>query len=204
MAGPTDDNQLTAQQLLFVDEYLKDLNGTQAAIRAGYAEVSARVQAHRLLTNDNVEAIIDKKMHARSKRLEVTADKVVREIAKVAFANIKMVMRWDEEGNAYVIPSDDMDNTVSAAIAEVNHTTTRIKGDLVNTHTRIKMHDKLKALDALCRHLGIYKQGDNGEIPGFGGTVGGTGEGIPLTLENLPLFMEIARRSTAPPDDEPT
>lgn len=197
---PTDDNQLSDQQLLFVDEYLKDLNGTQAAIRAGYSEVSARVQAHRLLTNDNIQELIDKKMHARSKRLEITADKVLREVAKIAFANIKMTMRWDEDGNAYVVPSDDMDNSVAAAISEVNHSTMRLKGELVSSNTKVKMHDKQKALDMLIRHLGLYKNASPTELPPFG-SVPSDGKGIPLTLENLPLFMEIARRSTTPSND---
>lgn len=202
MAKPTDDNQLTDKQRLFVDEYLKDLNATQAAIRAGYSENGARVQGHVLLTNPNIDALIEEKMHARSKRLEVTADRVVREIAKIAFANLKLVVRWDEEGNAVVVPSDDMDNTTAAAIAEVNCTKTRIKGELVSSHTRIKMHDKLKALETLCKHLGIFKQGDSGDLPPFGGTFTGTAGETALTLENLPLFMEIARRSVAPKGDD--
>lgn len=73
---------LPARVLLFVKEYLIDLNGAQAAIRAGYSEKSAKEQAARLLTNANVKALIEAGMAERSKRTEITADYVLTTIVE--------------------------------------------------------------------------------------------------------------------------
>ena len=68
---------LTPKQQRFVEEYIIDLNGKQAAIRAGYAERSAEVTASRLLSNANVARVINKALAARSQRTEITADYVL-------------------------------------------------------------------------------------------------------------------------------
>src|SRR3954466_9694923 len=78
---------LNDRQARFVAEYLVDLNATQAAIRAGYSPASARTQAADLLTNPNISAAIAEAQAARSRRTEVTADRVVLELARVAFGD---------------------------------------------------------------------------------------------------------------------
>jgi phage terminase small subunit len=80
---------LTSRQSRFVEEYLIDLNGKQAAVRAGYSAKSAEVQASRLLRNTAVQAALGEAMQARSQRTEVTADRVVAELAKLAFADMR-------------------------------------------------------------------------------------------------------------------
>lgn len=70
--------ELNPRQLRFVDEYLKDLNGTQAAIRAGYATKGADVRASQLLALDKVRKLVDERMAKRTARTEITADKVLR------------------------------------------------------------------------------------------------------------------------------
>lgn len=77
-------DKLTAKQRLFVTEYLKDLNATQSAIRAGYAKDSAEVQASRLISNVKVKQAIDSRLNARVSRLERTADEVLRDITDIA------------------------------------------------------------------------------------------------------------------------
>ena len=77
---------MNAKQLQFVREYLVDMNGTQAAIRAGYSKVGARVQANRLLTNVDVRAAIAKMADKRAKKTEVTQEQVVVELRKIAFS----------------------------------------------------------------------------------------------------------------------
>src|SRR5215469_1569992 len=79
---------LTPKQSRFVEEYLVDLNGKQAAIRAGYSPKTAEVQASRLLRYAQVQAALKAAMEARSKRTQITADRVVTELAKLAFANL--------------------------------------------------------------------------------------------------------------------
>jgi phage terminase small subunit len=75
-------------QELFVREYLKDLNGQEAAIRAGYSEKSAKQQAYLMLKEPEIKAAVDKAIQARANRLEITADMVLQELAKIGFAEI--------------------------------------------------------------------------------------------------------------------
>ena len=77
---------MTPKQQLFVDEYLIDLNATQAAIRAGYSARTAEQQGPRLLGNVEVAAAIEARMKVRSERLEIEADRVLQGIARIAFA----------------------------------------------------------------------------------------------------------------------
>ncbi len=80
--------KLPPMQDRFVDEWLIDFNGTQAAIRAGYSERSARSIAGRLLTKDNIQREISRRQKDLQRRTEVTQERVVKELARIAFANI--------------------------------------------------------------------------------------------------------------------
>jgi phage terminase small subunit len=75
-------------QELFVREYLKDLKPQDAAIRAGYSEKSAKQQANQMLNLPEIKAAVEKALQARAKRLEITADMVLQELAKIGFAEI--------------------------------------------------------------------------------------------------------------------
>jgi len=79
---------LTPKQQRFVEEYLIDLNATQAAIRAGYSEKTAEVQGCRLLTIAKIGLAVREAMEKRSARTEITADRVLQEYAKLGFANM--------------------------------------------------------------------------------------------------------------------
>lgn len=76
-------SELGHQQELFCQEYIKDLNATQAATRAGYSKKTAQEQSSRLLSNVIIKARVDELLAKRSKRLEITADKVLRDIEQV-------------------------------------------------------------------------------------------------------------------------
>ena len=76
--------ELTGKQKRFVEEYLCDLNATQAAIRAGYSAKTANEQAPRLLVNVSISAAIQAEMNKRSVRTEITADRVLREVSHMA------------------------------------------------------------------------------------------------------------------------
>lgn len=81
-------NGLTPKQQLFVDEYLKDRNGTQAAIRAGYSEKTANEQAARLLANVSVSEVVQKEIAASQKKAKLSREKVLDELSKGAFAEL--------------------------------------------------------------------------------------------------------------------
>ncbi|MFR4533158.1 MAG: terminase small subunit [Thomasclavelia ramosa] len=144
--------KLTAKQNKFVEEYLIDLNATQAAIRAGYSPKNAGKIGHELLEKTRNE--IDRAIAERSRRTGINQDRVLRELAKIAFVNPGDVINFDEA----TVKSDAKEEDL-AAIASV-----KIKNipteDGEITEREIKLCDKLKALDLLGKHLGIYDKKD--------------------------------------------
>jgi phage terminase small subunit len=150
---------LTPKQRRFVEEYIIDLNGAQAAIRAGYAPNSARQEAHRLLTNAYIEAAISELIRARSERTRITADRVVEELAALGFANIIDFMRIGDDGDPYV----DMSNLTRAQAAALQEFVVEDfkdgRGEDARDvrRIRIKMRDKLRPLVELGKHLGMFK-----------------------------------------------
>jgi phage terminase small subunit len=138
---------ITPKQRLFVQEYLIDLNATQAAIRAGYAPDSAHVQGPRLIGNDRVQLAIKEAQQAREKRTGITADRVVEQIAKIAFVDLRDIVTW-KDGKIRVRPSDEIDGTVLAEISE-----TISEGGAISK--KVKINDRMRALDMLAKHTGL-------------------------------------------------
>jgi hypothetical protein len=79
---------LTAKQAAFIQEYLVDLNATQAAIRSGYSAKTANVAGPRLLLNVRILTAIAKRQAAKAKHIEVTADRIIAELALIGFAPV--------------------------------------------------------------------------------------------------------------------
>lgn len=136
------------KQQLFCDEYLIDLNGTQAAIRAGYSKKTANEQAARLLANVSIQEYIAQRMKERENRTGITQDRVLEEYAKIAFADpLKL---FDQNGN--IIPINLLNADIAASLISVNE-----KKSIDGIISReIKMADKLSALNSLARHLGMF------------------------------------------------
>lgn len=151
--------KLAPKQQRFVEEYLVDLNATQAAIRAGYAPRSAVVTASRLLTNANISQAIQVKQLKRSERTEITADRVLQELARIGFADVRDLFVWDEERAAYV-PSRDLTDDQAAAISSIEAETVRYTREDGTEETKIKLklrtYDKVAALDKIAKHLGMF------------------------------------------------
>lgn len=142
------------RQERFAKEYLIDLNATQAAIRAGYSEKTARSQGQRLLTNVDIQTRISELMNERSRRTEITADRVIQEIAKIAFADVSEYMAWNQDGNITMFPSADLDTSVIQSIK--SNRTLRPIGDeeeVIDASLEMKFHPKLKALELLYNHV---------------------------------------------------
>lgn len=143
--------KLSLKQKLFCDEYLIDLNATQAAIRAGYSSDSAADIGSENLRKPNIRAYIDKAIAERSKRTGINQDRVIRELARVAFVNANDIINMDQATIKNCASEDD-----TAAIASVRVKTIPTKeGDGVERE--IKLADKLKALELLGKHLGMFK-----------------------------------------------
>lgn len=152
--------KLTDKQAAFVAEYLVDLNATQAAIRAGYSERTAYRIGAELLHKTSVAEAIAAGQAKRAQRVEITADRVVAELAKIAFADPRDLMEWGPDG-VKLKASAELTEEQAASVAEVSETTTKDGGSL-----KLKKHDKVKALELLGRHMGMFKDKVENEISG--------------------------------------
>jgi len=145
----------------FVDEYLVDLNATQAAIRAGYSPKTAKQQGSQLLS------ILDEEIEAakaeRRQRTEFDQDKVLRELAKLGFSDMRELAVWGPSGLRWR-SSEEISNEAAACVQEVSFTIERRydkNGDVVETaNMKIKTHDKKSALKMIGDHLGIFDSGE--------------------------------------------
>lgn len=184
-------NQLDAKERRFVDEYLIDLDVERAGEAAGYSPTMARSKCYQWVSNGKVKPhvfeAIQIAMAKRSARTEITADRVLREFAKLGFADIGDIVSWgtkevafgfDDEGRKLppdqigdavlirheqapfveAIPSDQLPDDVRVAVSEVALTKDGLK---------IKMHDKAASLAQIARHLGMFK--DRVELTGKDG-----------------------------------
>ncbi|MBE5886751.1 MAG: terminase small subunit [Lachnospiraceae bacterium] len=141
---------MTQKQQLFVDEYLIDLNATQAAIRAGYSIESARDIGCENLTKPNIQNAIAKAMAERSKRTGVNQDRVVLELAKMAFVNITDIVDTKTGEIKEDASPDDL-----ACVESVKYKS--FDSDTGHSEEReVKIASKLKALDKLGQHLGMW------------------------------------------------
>jgi len=156
--------KLTHRQSKFIDEYLIDLNATQAAIRSGYSYKTARTIAANLLAHVNIQRHISIKREQMAADAGVTQERVINEYARIAFLDPSAL--FDDDGK--LIPLHKLPKNVVAAIAGMDHVISRIGSgdDSEIEHTKkIKICDKLKALDSLSRHLGIFEK-DNSQKQG--------------------------------------
>jgi phage terminase small subunit len=166
---------LNRKQQRFVDEYLIDLNATQAAIRAGYSPKTAGQIGDENLKKPQIAEAIEKAVSERSARTGITADRVLAELAKIGFADIRKAIKWYSQANVAAIDdpdsealveegalrfavqnqvelvsSDEIDDATAAAIAEIGQSST---GAL-----KVKLHDKRAALVDIGKHLGMFKE----------------------------------------------
>jgi phage terminase small subunit len=153
---------MNPRQRLFVREYLIDLDPVAAYARAGYAATgqSAVSAANRLMQHPGVAVAIRQAMAERETRTKVTADRVVDELAKLAFSDLGEVAQWDGTGMR-LLPGDQISARARAAIKSVQIERKQIGEDdksspVISVKTRIVMHDKKGALDSLARHLGMF------------------------------------------------
>ena len=132
-------------------EYLIDLNATQAAIRAGYSPKTANEQGARLLANVSVQEAIAKAMAERSKRTGISQDRVIQELARIAFVNPQNVINPKDASVKADATEDDLACIQSVKVKTMDGA----KGKSVEREVRL--NDKMKALELLGKHLGMFK-----------------------------------------------
>lgn len=158
---------LTEKQARFVAEYLVDLNATEAAKRAGYSEKTAYAIGFENLRKPDIQEAIHLAMSQREKRTAITQDRVLQELARVAFANgtdfARVVVREepmhmvDKDGElrqvvkriqtVEIVDTENVDPEKRAAIASIKEGKSGIE---------VKSHDKIRALELLGQHLGMF------------------------------------------------
>jgi phage terminase small subunit len=144
---------------IFCQEYVARFNGTQAAIKAGFSPKTADQQASRLLTKVKIKERVEELKVKREKRLEVTADKVIKEIARIAFFDTAKL--YDENGN--LLDIQDLDEDSAHAIAGIEFTSYG-KDDNLKQVTKYRVNDKARMLELLTKHVsldGLFKHAEN-------------------------------------------
>ncbi|MGO3890095.1 MAG: terminase small subunit [Paenalcaligenes sp.] len=150
---------LTAKQRRFVEEYLVDLNATQAAIRSGYSKKTARQIGEQNLSKLDIATAIQEAQQKRSERTEITQDMVLQELAKIGFANMQDYMKVSPDGDPF-LDFKDLTRSQAAALSEVTVEDFKEgRGDDARDVRRVKfkLHDKKGALVDIGRHLGMFK-----------------------------------------------
>lgn len=164
---PRASQPLDARQRRFVDEYLVDLSPSRAAIRAGYPARNASITGRRLLRNTFVITALREAQDARAFRTGITQDMVLRELAAVGFTVMTDICAWAEDG-VRLRPSQDLSRVQAAAVAEIKEAGTGKAG------VQLKLHSKLKALEMLGRHLGMFSGPADADLDNDDGKEGAT------------------------------
>ena len=138
---------MTDKQKRFCEEYMIDLNATQAAIRAGYSPKTAQQTSHENLLKPVIQNYIAQLQAEQSRRTGVSADRVVRELARIAFVNASDLIDPETASVKLDASRDDL-----AAVQSIKVKTFGEDG----LEHEVKLADKLKALDLLGRHLGMF------------------------------------------------
>jgi phage terminase small subunit len=138
---------LTTKHKRFVEEYLLDQNGRQAAIRAGYSSVSAITTASELLTYPNIKQAIEDGLEQRRIENEGLRLRIVAELMRIAFLDPRKVFSW-EQSKVEVKSSSELDEDTARCVVGVEWTKQGVK---------VKLANKMDALDKLANHLGMFR-----------------------------------------------
>lgn len=147
--------KLTDKQELFAREYLKDLNATQAAIRAGYSEKTANEQASRLLANVNVQTLVAELKATRVERTGIDAAYVLRRLVEIDQMDVLDILL----SNGELKPIKDWPKTWRTTLSGMD--VTEIAGDTPSLLKKIKWPDKVKNLELLGKHVDVQAFKEN-------------------------------------------
>ena len=160
--------KLTSKQERFVEEYLVDLNATQAAIRSGYSKKTATAIGAENLTKPDIADAIAAARKELSEKTGISAERVLAELAKIGFSNMQDYIRVT--GDDIYVALGDMSRDEAAAIGEVTVEERKLGNEDEGkvTRTKFKLLDKRAALNDLGRHLGLF-EADNTRKVSVGG-----------------------------------
>lgn len=154
---PRDANGLTPKQALFVAEYRKDLNATQAAIRAGYSPASAGRNADALMKKHEIAKVLAQQTQTTLAKVKVSAERAIEEAAALAFSDlgayyneageVRPMSEWTPEMRAAVQSLETLDRDITPGE----------RGPAAKVH-RLKLWDKPKNLEMLFKHLNLLTE----------------------------------------------
>ena len=156
---------LNPKQQRFVEEYLIDLNATQAAIRAGYSKKTAHVTGHENLSKPKIAEALQERMAARADRTEITQDRVLVELAKIGFSDPRRIL----SASGGIHDTQDWADETAGALSSLEVVSRpygapdedgRRVPELVH---KIKFWDKLAALEKMGKHLGMFDGAGSGD-----------------------------------------
>lgn len=173
------ERKMTPKQARFVSEYLIDLNATAAAKRAGYSKKTAEKIGHQLLEKIRVAAAIASAIKKREKKTEITAERVIKELADIAFLRSDEVFTINGD-HVTVKDTAEMSDAAKRALASASQTVTTSGGSIT-----VKLCDKIKALELLGRHLALFTDKLQASGP----------DGGPLLVLGAEMTAEAARRA---------
>jgi phage terminase small subunit len=156
MARTNRTKPLQDRQEKFCLEYLKDMNATQAAVRAGYSRRTCEVQGPRLLGNVRIAARVQQLLQKRNEKLELKTDDVLRELLRIATVDVSKIYGPD----GLLLPIHEMPEDVRRAIAGVD-VLSHGDGETVWTTKKVRFWDKTKALELLAKVLKLLTENVN-------------------------------------------
>lgn len=155
---PKENNKLSPKQKLFVDKYVAyGFNGHKAAVDAGYSEKTADVQASKMLRIPKIKKYLAKRIKYVITNTDELSIQLIEKLKTIAFSNIKDIAFWND-GCVDFYDSDKLDDSETFAISEISGKTYYdAEGTPVNSNVKVKMVDKLKAIDMLARFVELYE-----------------------------------------------
>lgn len=145
-------DDLNPRQAAFVQEYLKDLNASQACVRAGYSAKGANVTGSQLLANPSIAAAVQKGMALRAERAQVTQDWVIKRLQQIAGTDMTDLASWNESGIRFK-ESSELSEGARASVREIEQVMNEHGGTI-----KVKQYDRISALKLLGQHLGMFKE----------------------------------------------
>jgi hypothetical protein len=154
------EQMMTMKQRAFCDEYLIDMNATRAALAVGYSVYTA--MSGNLMQVTKIKMYLKERMEARAQQAQVNHDMVLRELCKIAFGNLRNCFLPD----GGLKPVHELSDDEAAALWSVSVSNDGA-GAAAGTTTKIRMYNKLMALDKIAKHLDFYKQEDKPAEPNY-------------------------------------
>lgn len=142
------DKKLTDQEKIFCRKFVTHFNQSKAYVEAKYSKTGANANASRLIARDSIRNEIDRLLKRTTDKLDLTAERVLKEIEKLAFSNIKNL--YDKDGK--IIPVHKMPDNISVAIQEV------VEDNIgkATVRRKYKLSDKKANLEMLGRYFNLF------------------------------------------------